>query len=601
MSFELVSLTMVQNEADIIEYFCRSNLQYLDHMIIVVNPSSDGTGEILDALAAEDLPLTIWRTDRNHYAQTEMISWFTYRVRDQIKPDYLFVIDADEIILTKDRATLEAALESLPSNSVGTMPWRSFLPKSGARDDVFSPCGFAQRLDREIEPFVKTVIPASTDIHVTGAMGTGMHSVFGPDGRRIAPAPLPSVELAHIPVRSFAQIREKTIASIIARVIVSGAAWRERGESHQRETVWRMLQDKEVPNTSDLAAGYLNKSGGPLPKIVPDSRLPDVPLKLSPPVGRDNGDALYLQLSRRLYHSAFPLPDPTDLLDPAPEVPSETEAQNRDGLPSGAFAAAQHARVLKCDWPPLEQAANRFRPAQVLDLGCGLAAYLRLFAERGMDVVGVDGAPWSTFHQIPESAYRQHDLSAGPPVMEEDFDMSLCLEVVEHLPEAAGLALVRCMTGHTRQAIIFSAAQPGQPGDGHITCHPPEFWLRAFEKEGWSADPAASAALRLTSTLHWFRRNLFVLRPGPQKDPEGLAHLNDIAGKAHRWPDHGPGRILIGFAGSRPSFTLDGSTRVPPAPAYAPSVAPSVPPAKPSLWRRGVRRLRREMSQFGKG
>lgn len=597
MPFKLVSLTMVQNEADIIEYFCRSNLRLLDHMVIVVNPSSDGTGEILDALAAEDLAITIWRTGRNHYAQTEMVSWFTYRVRDQIKPDYLFVIDADEIILTTDRTALEAALASVPSNSVGTMSWRSFLPKPGASDDIFSPNAFAQRLDQEIRPFVKNVIPAGTDIDPNDVMLPGMHAVRGRYGGRIAPTPLRGVELAHIPVRSFAQIREKTIASIMARVIASGAAWRERGQSYQREIVWRMLQKPERPDVSDIAAGYLNKSGAPLPRIVPDTRLPNVPLTLTPPVGRDNGDALYLQLCQRLYHNPFPLPDPIDVLGPVPHTLSENEAQNRDDLPSGAFAATQHARVLKCDWPPLEQAANRFRPAQVLDLGCGLGAYLRMFAERGTEVVGVDGAPWSPFHQVPESAYRQHDLSGGPPVLQEHFDLSICLEVVEHLPEAAGLSLVQYMTDHTRQAIIFSAAQPGQPGDGHITCHPPEFWLQAFEAEGWAADPAASAALRLTSTLHWFRRNLFVLRPGPQNDPEGLAHLNHIARKADRWPNHGAGRILIGFAGSRESFTLDGSTKVSPAPAYAPSMLPPNPP----LWRRGLRRLRREVSRVRNG
>ena len=593
MPFRAVSLTMVQNEADVVEYFVRANLRLLDHMVVAVNPSSDGTAELLDALAEEGLPVTVWRVGRNHYAQGEMLSWLALQLRDQLRPGHLFLLDADEILLAGDRAALDAALEAIPPGSVGVMPWRSFLPRKtvGAR---FDPEDFGQRLSEELDPTVKLVIPAATVLHPEAPLRHGLHKAHDPQGAALASAPVRGVEIAHLPVRSFAQIREKTVAGLLARALAQGTGWMGH-QSHQRSVVWNMLQQPTLPDIDAIAAGYLNRLGLPLPEVVPDDRLPRMRLTLNAAAPAPDDDELYLRLSRRLYWSAFPLPNPVDALDPAPEPPSKQEARDRSGLPAGAFAAAQHARVLKCDWPPLEQAANRFRPACVLDLGCGLGAYLRLFAERGVQVRGVDGAPWTNYSQIPESAYRQHDLSAGPPGLDESFDLSICLEVLEHLPEPAGLEIVTWLAERTRTAIVFSAAQPGQPGDGHITCRPPDFWLQAFERCGWTADPAASAALRLTSTLFWFQRNLFVLRAERQADPEGLSHLLELSQVPARWPGHGPGRTFVGFAGERPSFARDGAREVPVLPAYQ-TEARSRP-----LWRRGLGRLRREVRRLAAG
>ena len=53
---QLTGVTMVRDEADLIEAFVCHNLQVLDRMFVVDHRSRDGTREILRALVAEGFP-----------------------------------------------------------------------------------------------------------------------------------------------------------------------------------------------------------------------------------------------------------------------------------------------------------------------------------------------------------------------------------------------------------------------------------------------------------------------------------------------------------------------------------------------------------------
>ena len=164
-----------------------------------------------------------------------------------------------------------------------------------------------------------------------------------------------------------------------------------------------------------------------------------------------------------------------------------------------------------------------------------------------------------------------HDLAVDPPKLGRSFAVSLCLETVEHLPEAAGIAIIEMLTRSTEAAIIFSAAQPNQPGRGHITCRTPDFWLSRFSDLGWAIDLHGTATLRLLSTLHWYRRNLFLLRPVASVpcEQDDLDRLIALGRHVGTWPTHAHDETVIGFPGQRPSFALDNGECVPPMPPYA--------------------------------
>ena len=75
------------------------------------------------------------------------------------------------------------------------------------------------------------------------------------------------------------------------------------------------------------------------------------------------------------------------------------------------------------------------RPTSVVDVGCGVGAWLSVFQEYGVRrIVGLDGAYVDrSLLMIPHDACFNVDLRS-PFCLDETFDLALSLEVAEHLP-----------------------------------------------------------------------------------------------------------------------------------------------------------------------
>lgn len=120
----------------------------------------------------------------------------------------------------------------------------------------------------------------------------------------------------------------------------------------------------------------------------------------------------------------------------------------------------------------------------------------------------------------------QRDLSIAPiifpantPELQHRFQMILCLEVGEHLPEHAAITLVKTITEnanmHTR--LIFSSASPNQGGNGHINEKPAVWWRDLLWEVGkWSYRDELTAKLSLLLShtsgpmAHWLPANVQV-------------------------------------------------------------------------------------------
>jgi SAM-dependent methyltransferase len=140
-------------------------------------------------------------------------------------------------------------------------------------------------------------------------------------------------------------------------------------------------------------------------------------------------------------------------------------------------------------------------PGSLLDVGCGQGEWLDAF---GLDdMLGVDIA-------APEGdRYRRHDL-AEPLHLNRTFDLVLCLEVGEHLPEAAADTLVDTLTRHGTK-VVFSAAVPGQAGKGHINCQPHEYWHGKFAERGFATYDLVRPLMQHDGRVSpWYRNNMFI-------------------------------------------------------------------------------------------
>ncbi len=150
-----------------------------------------------------------------------------------------------------------------------------------------------------------------------------------------------------------------------------------------------------------------------------------------------------------------------------------------------------------------------FAPKSVVDLGGGAGHWAAAFLRRGVqDVLSVDG-PW-----VPEAArvmsadhYMEWDLSR-PLKLCRAFDLALCLETAEHLPSFSAPTLVETLTD-AAPVVIFSAALPGQGGDGHINEQLPSYWAALFASRDFLCYSDLRARIwNLEAVEVWYRQNL---------------------------------------------------------------------------------------------
>ena len=149
-----------------------------------------------------------------------------------------------------------------------------------------------------------------------------------------------------------------------------------------------------------------------------------------------------------------------------------------------------------------------FTPASVLDVGCGRGAWLEAWKARGVaGVVGVDGEYVDVSRlRIAGSEFRTSDLSRAFDLGRR-FDLVQCLEVAEHVPEAAACVLIASLVRHG-DVVLFSAAPPGQGGEHHVNEQPREYWIAQLAVHGYAAfDCVRPAVQGIREIEPWYRYN----------------------------------------------------------------------------------------------
>lgn len=142
----------------------------------------------------------------------------------------------------------------------------------------------------------------------------------------------------------------------------------------------------------------------------------------------------------------------------------------------------------------------------VIDVGCGVGAWLQVAKSYDCEVFGVDGHVPETHLLLEPDEFWRMDLTGGFPC--EGYDLALCLEVAEHLPEEAAGPLVEGLA--EAEFVLFSAATPGQVGVGHINCQEHGYWHSLFAGHGFEPDPVG--VLFDEPVADFYRRNLFLYR-----------------------------------------------------------------------------------------
>jgi SAM-dependent methyltransferase len=151
------------------------------------------------------------------------------------------------------------------------------------------------------------------------------------------------------------------------------------------------------------------------------------------------------------------------------------------------------------------------RPGSVVDIGCGLGAWLSVFGEHGVsELLGVDGddVPRDQL-MIPPACFLAADLST-PLHLDRTFDLACSLEVAEHLPPGAAETFVETLS-RLAPVVVFSAAIPMQGGTGHVNEQWQTYWARLFSARGFvAADVLRPVFWDDQRVDWWYRQNTIV-------------------------------------------------------------------------------------------
>lgn len=149
----------------------------------------------------------------------------------------------------------------------------------------------------------------------------------------------------------------------------------------------------------------------------------------------------------------------------------------------------------------------------VVDVGCGIGTWLSVFNEKeSLEILGLDGDYVNRdllAKNIPLDSFKSIDLSFEFD-LKKKFDLAICLEVAEHLPNSSGDFLVDSLCRHSDQ-IVFSAAIPNQGGQNHLNEQWPSFWIEKFKRNGFEVYDLIRPVIWNNPQVDiWYRQNLLI-------------------------------------------------------------------------------------------
>lgn len=144
------------------------------------------------------------------------------------------------------------------------------------------------------------------------------------------------------------------------------------------------------------------------------------------------------------------------------------------------------------------------KPRSVLDVGCGLGTFLKVFKDSGLkEIQGIDGI-WCNkellFKNINPQEFQEVDLEKKIN-LKRKFDLVICLEVAEHLSPIRAESFVEDLTNHG-DTILFSAAIPFQGGVNHLNEQWQSYWVKKFQDRGYTL-------YDVLRPIFWDNKNVF--------------------------------------------------------------------------------------------
>lgn len=120
------------------------------------------------------------------------------------------------------------------------------------------------------------------------------------------------------------------------------------------------------------------------------------------------------------------------------------------------------------------------------DVGCGTGRYAKFLNDCGKTTIAFEytksARDWARGRGVD---VRHFDVSVSEKSdLVQRVDVAYSLEVAEHVPAQYAEKFVKFLTSCSDN-VVFTAAQIGQSGVGHVNCQPASYWIELFAKHGY--------------------------------------------------------------------------------------------------------------------
>jgi 2-polyprenyl-3-methyl-5-hydroxy-6-metoxy-1,4-benzoquinol methylase len=133
------------------------------------------------------------------------------------------------------------------------------------------------------------------------------------------------------------------------------------------------------------------------------------------------------------------------------------------------------------------------RPQTVLDAGCAIGFLVEALRERSVDAFGFDISEYA-IEQVPAELEPYVWVASITDPIEQSYDVIVCIEVLEHLPEAHGAQAVANLCDHAG-AVLFSSTPEDVTEATHQNVQPATYWAELFAGHGFFRDDTFDASV----------------------------------------------------------------------------------------------------------
>jgi SAM-dependent methyltransferase len=155
---------------------------------------------------------------------------------------------------------------------------------------------------------------------------------------------------------------------------------------------------------------------------------------------------------------------------------------------------------------------NRFKPQNLVDIGCGEGYAVEWFVNNGVDAIGIEGSTKALEKSPVKDRIIIHDFTTGPYTLQPKFDIAWSCEFVEHVEAKYSNNYMSAFCSAPIVAMTYSEPQWSDGGHHHVNCQPQSYWNDKFAARGYQWMEEYSLYLRSIATARWVKPTVSVFR-----------------------------------------------------------------------------------------